>query len=133
MPPHDCGRSRSRGSQRMRMWGGRFGEGPDARMAEFTRSVEVDAALAIDDLVGSIAHVRGLGRAGLLTDDEVARLVDGLEGLKADVAADRIEWDPALEDVHLTLEVALGKRIGALAGKLHTGRSRNDQVATDLR
>src|SRR4051794_9835531 len=116
----------------MRLWGGRFSEGNDPLVADFTRSVEVDRALAIDDLTGSIAHVRGLGRAGLLTADEVARLVDGLEALKADAAADRIEWDPALEDVHLNLEVALGRKVGPLAGKLHTGRSRNDQVATDL-
>jgi argininosuccinate lyase len=117
----------------MRLWGGRFSEGNHPLVADFTRSVEIDRALAVDDLVGSIAHVRGLGRAGLLTDEEVARLVDGLEALRADVEADRIEWDPALEDVHLNLEVALRSRIGPLAGKLHTGRSRNDQVATDLR
>ena len=117
----------------MRLWGGRFGEDNDARVADFTRSIEVDAELAIDDLRGSIAHVRGLGRAGLLTDDEVAQLVDGLEGLAGDVEAGTIDWDPALEDVHLNLESALAERIGPLAGKLHTGRSRNDQVATDLR
>jgi argininosuccinate lyase len=117
----------------MRLWGGRFSEGNDPLVAEFTRSIEVDRHLAHDDLTGSIAHVRGLGRAGLLTDDEVGRLVDGLRALQDDVAAGRIEWDPGLEDVHLNLEVALGQRIGPLAGKLHTGRSRNDQVATDLR
>ena len=117
----------------MRLWGGRFREANDQRVADFTRSIEVDSALALDDLAGSIAHVRGLGRAGLITPDEVARLVEGLEGLLADVEAGRIEWDPSLEDVHLNLEVALGKRIGPLAGKVHTGRSRNDQVATDLR
>jgi argininosuccinate lyase len=117
----------------MRLWGGRFSEENDPLVAEFMRSVESDRALALDDLTGSIAHVRGLGRAGLLTADEVERLVAGLEDLKTDVAADRIAWDPALEDVHLNLEVALGKKIGPLAGKLHTGRSRNDQVATDLR
>src|SRR6185312_14321284 len=72
-------------------------------------------------------------RAGLLTDDEVTRLVNGLDGLRTDVEAGRLEWDPSLEDVHLNLEVALGRAIGPLAGKLHTGRSRNDQVATDLR
>jgi argininosuccinate lyase len=117
----------------MRLWGGRFGEGNDPRVADFTRSIEIDQELADDDLVGSIAHVRGLGRAGLLTDDEVRALVAGLEALRHDVAAGRIEWDPTLEDVHLNLESALEARIGALAGKLHTGRSRNDQVATDLR
>jgi argininosuccinate lyase len=117
----------------MKLWGGRFSEANDARMADFTRSIEIDAALAGDDLTGSIAHVHGLGRAGLLTADEANTLVAGLEGLQADVAAGRLAWDPALEDVHLNLEAALGERIGPLAGKLHTGRSRNDQVATDLR
>jgi argininosuccinate lyase len=117
----------------MRLWGGRFSEDNDARVADFSRSIELDRALAADDIVGSIAHVRGLGRAGVLTEAEVVELVDGLTGLAEDVAAERIVWDPALEDVHLNLEAALAERIGPVAGKLHTGRSRNDQVATDLR
>ncbi len=117
----------------MRLWGGRFEESSDARVADFTRSIDLDGELAIDDIVGSIAHVHGLGRADLLTSDEVDALVDGLESLGRDVAAGTIEWDPELEDVHMNLEAALGKRIGPLAGKLHTGRSRNDQVVTALR
>jgi argininosuccinate lyase len=117
----------------MRLWGGRFGEDNDARVADFTRSVEIDAELALDDLRGSVAHVRGLGRAGLMTDDEVGRLVAGLEGLAGEVEAGTLAWDPALEDVHMNLESALAERIGPLAGKLHTGRSRNDQIATDVR
>jgi argininosuccinate lyase len=118
----------------MRLWGGRFGEdGTDARVADFTRSVEIDTEMALDDLRGSIAHVRGLGRTGLLTDDEVAQLVDGLEALAREVEDGTLQWDPGLEDVHMNLEAALAERIGPVAGKLHTGRSRNDQVATDLR
>jgi argininosuccinate lyase len=117
----------------MRLWGGRFGEENDARVADFTRSIEVDAEMALDDLRGSIAHVRGLGRVGILTDDEVAILVAGLEELARDVEAGAITWDPSLEDVHMNLEAALVDRVGPVAGKLHTGRSRNDQVATDLR
>jgi argininosuccinate lyase len=117
----------------MRLWGGRFSEANDPRVADFTRSIEVDRELAVDDLLGSIAHVRGLGRAGLLTPDEVATLIAGLEALRAEVEAGTLAWDPELEDVHLNLEAALASRIGGLAGKLHTGRSRNDQVATDLR
>jgi argininosuccinate lyase len=117
----------------MRLWGGRFSEANDDRVADFTRSIEVDRELAPDDIAGSIAHVRGLGRAGLLTADEVRTLVDGLEGLGESVAAGELAWDPELEDVHLNLEAALGERVGPVAGKLHTGRSRNDQVATDLR
>ena len=117
----------------MRLWGGRFEGTTDERVADFTRSVELDCALAADDIAGSIAHVHGLGRAGLLADDEVDVLVAGLEGLRGEVEAGTIQWDPALEDVHMNLESALRERIGPLAGRLHTGRSRNDQVATDLR
>ena len=117
----------------MERWGGRFTGGTDPRVVDFTRSIEVDAALAGDDLEGSIAHVRGLGRAGILTAVEVDGLVEGLRGLAVEVEAGDVAWDPALEDVHMNLEAALEARIGPLARKLHTGRSRNDQVATDLR
>lgn len=117
----------------MRTWGKRFTGETDPRAADFTRSIEIDAALAADDLAGSIAHVRGLGRAGVLTETEVDLLVGGLVALAEDVAAGRLTWDPTLEDVHMNLEVALAKKIGPVAGKLHTGRSRNDQVAMDLR
>ena len=117
----------------MRLWGGRFAAGGDDAVAAFGRSIEVDAAMAIDDLDGSVAHVRGLGRAGILTEVEVATLVAGLADLRRDVENGELAWDPALEDVHLNLEAALTARLGPVAGKLHTGRSRNDQVATDLR
>jgi argininosuccinate lyase len=117
----------------MRLWGGRFSENGDERVTDFTRSIDIDAALALDDVRGSIAHVRSLGRAGLLADAEVSALVAGLEGLARDVEAGTLTWDPGLEDVHMNLEAALTERIGPIAGKLHTGRSRNDQVATDLR
>jgi argininosuccinate lyase len=117
----------------MRMWGGRFAGKTDPRAADFGRSIDIDRELAEDDIAGSIAHVHGLERAGLVTDDEAAQLVAGLGALAADVRAGTVEWDPALEDIHLNVEAALGERIGPVAGKLHTGRSRNDQVATDLR
>jgi argininosuccinate lyase len=117
----------------MKLWGGRFEGSTDERVADFTRSVDLDFALALDDIAGSIAHVHGLGRAGLLAPDEVETLVRGLEGLRAEVEAGSLAWDPALEDVHMNLEAALRERVGPIAGRLHTGRSRNDQVATDLR
>ena len=117
----------------MQRWGGRFSGDTDERVAEFTRSIEIDAELALDDLDGSAAHVRGLGRAGVLTRSEVEELVLGLTGLRAEAEAGTLVWIPALEDVHMNLEAALEARIGPLARKLHTGRSRNDQVATDLR
>ena len=118
----------------MRTWGGRFSGETDARVADFTRSIEVDAALAADDIAGSIAHVRGLGRAGLLT---AGRGRDPRRRPRrrspTTSRAGRASWDPALEDVHMNVEVALAEKVGPLAGRLHTGRSRNDQVATDLR
>ena len=117
----------------MKAWGGRFSEGSDPRAADFSRSIDVDRELALDDIQGTVAHVRGLWRAGLLTPNETAALLDGLRLLRDDVAAGTLEWDPELEDVHLNLEMALTKRVGAIGGKVHTGRSRNDQVTTDLR
>lgn len=117
----------------MKAWGGRFSEAPDALAAEFGRSIEVDAEMALDDLAGSVAHVHGLERAGLLTAHEARALVDGLRGLSDEVRAGTLAWDPDLEDVHMNLEMALLARVGPVAGKLHTARSRNDQVATDLR
>ena len=117
----------------MKSWGGRLEGRPDPVAAEFGRSIEVDAALALDDVDGSIAHVTGLERAGLLAADEATALRDGLAQLRDDIAAGEASWDPALEDIHMNVEFALEARIGPVARKLHTGRSRNDQVSTDLR
>jgi argininosuccinate lyase len=117
----------------MRLWGGRFAADSDEQVAAFGRSLEVDAEMALDDLDGSVAHVRGLGRAGILSEAEVSAIVGGLADLRRDVENGELPWDPDLEDVHLNLEAALTERLGPIAGKLHTGRSRNDQVATDIR
>jgi argininosuccinate lyase len=117
----------------MKAWGGRFNEGTDPRAADFSRSIAVDRELALDDIQGSVAHVRGLWRAGLLTPEETAALLEGLKHLRDEVSAGTLVWDPDLEDVHLNLEMALTAKVGAVGGKVHTGRSRNDQVATDLR
>jgi argininosuccinate lyase len=117
----------------MKTWGGRFEEPPDELAADFGRSDDFDRQLAVDDIAGSIAHVHGLGRAGVLAADEVDRLVTGLEALRDDAEHGRLPWQAALEDVHMNVEAALEAKIGALAGRLHTGRSRNDQVSTDLR
>ena len=117
----------------MKAWGGRFAAEPDANAADFGRSIEVDVELASEDIAGSLAHVSSLRRAGLLTSDEAEALSDGLRSIAADVREGTVEWDPAHEDIHMNVEMELSARIGAVAGKLHTGRSRNDQVATDLR
>jgi argininosuccinate lyase len=118
----------------VKTWGGRFADRPDPSAAEFGRSIDVDAELALDDIAGSIAHVTGLERAGLVSADEATALRDGLSALRDElVAGGTVTWDPALEDIHMNVEFALETRIGPVARKLHTGRSRNDQVATDLR
>jgi argininosuccinate lyase len=117
----------------MRLWGGRFADETDDLVAAFGRSVEIDAAMAIDDIDGSIAHVDGLAAAGLLSPAEAQTLRDGLRALRREVERSAFIWDPDLEDVHMNVEAALASRIGPVAGRLHTGRSRNDQVATDLR
>ena len=117
----------------MKAWGGRFSEGSDPRAADFSRSIDVDRELALDDIQGTVAHVRGLWRAGLLTPNETAALLDGLRVLREAVTDGTLTWDPDLEDVHLNLEMALTQRVGPVGGKVHTGRSRNDQVTTDLR
>ena len=83
----------------MKTWGGRFEREPDQRAADFSRSIEVDSELAVDDLVGSMAHARALSRAGILTTEEVDGLVAGLEGLLAEVRAGAVVWRPDLEDV----------------------------------
>ncbi|MEX1294809.1 MAG: argininosuccinate lyase [Candidatus Limnocylindrales bacterium] len=117
----------------MKAWGGRFAAEPDANAADFGRSIEVDAELAGEDIAGSLAHVEGLRRASLLTAEEADTIAGGLRAIAADVGDGAVEWDPAHEDIHMNVEMELTRRVGPVAGKLHTGRSRNDQVATDLR
>ena len=114
-------------------WGGRF-EGPtDAFVEEFTASVGFDRRLYREDIEGSMAHARMLEACGVLTTAETSDIVEGLDAIRADIDAGRFEWSVALEDVHMNIEAALVGRIGDVGKKLHTGRSRNDQVATDVR
>ena len=116
-----------------RMWGGRFSESTDALVQQFNASVSFDQRLALHDLKGSIAHATMLGETSILTPDEAARIIAGLEALQREVEAGTFVWREDLEDVHMNLEHALTERIGPVGGKLHTARSRNDQVATDFR
>ena len=116
-----------------RLWGGRFAEGPSPEMVALSLSVHFDWRLAPYDLQGSRAHARVLHAAGLLDDAELAAMLDGLDQLEADVASGAFTATEADEDVHTALERGLIERLGALGGKLRAGRSRNDQVATDLR
>ncbi len=116
-----------------RTWGGRFSAAPDKAVQEFTESISFDWMLARHDIAGSIAHAKGLVKAGILTKTEAGRIERGLRAIERDIEAGRFKWDPACEDVHMNIESALIKKIGAAGKKLHTARSRNDQVATDLR
>lgn len=115
------------------IWSGRFRETTDALVERFTASVAFDRRLAEVDIRGSIAHVTMLGEQRLLTATEVREIIRGLQDILADIRAGRFEWRDALEDVHMNIEQALTRKIGEAGKKLHTGRSRNDQVATDLR
>src|SRR5690554_1627473 len=114
-------------------WGGRFSEPTDAFVERFTASVGFDQRLYHHDITGSIAHATMLAEVGVLTVEERDSIIDGLKGVKEDIEAGRFEWSVSLEDVHMNIEAQLTKRIGITGKKLHTGRSRNDQVATDIR
>ena len=120
-------------SAKKRMWGGRFSERTDDLVETFNASIDVDQALALEDIMGSIAHATMLAEQGILTDDEARQIIGGLNGIRTEVEAGEFEWSVQLEDVHMNVERALTERIGAVGGKLHTARSRNDQVATDFR
>ena len=115
------------------MWGGRFSEATDAFVAEFTASVTFDKRLYKHDIQGSCAHATMLAKVGVLTVSERDAIIDGLAAIQADIEAGRFDWRVDLEDVHMNIEARLTDRIGITGKKLHTGRSRNDQVATDIR
>ncbi len=116
-----------------KLWSGRFNEPTDAFVEAFTASVEFDQRLYRYDIAGSIAHARMLTKAGILTELELETIVNGLEKIRKQIEAGGFEWSVELEDVHMNVESALTKEIGYAGKKLHTGRSRNDQVATDIR
>ena len=114
-------------------WGGRFSEPVDAFVARFTASVDFDKRLYRHDIIGSIAHATMLAKVGVLSDAERDAIVDGLQQIQAEIEAGSFDWRVDLEDVHMNIEARLTDRIGVTGKKLHTGRSRNDQVATDIR
>lgn len=114
-------------------WGGRFSEPTDAFVARFTASVDFDRRMYRQDIQGSVAHAKMLCKVGVLTAQERDDIIRGLEEVRIDIERGTFEWSVALEDVHMNIEAALTKKIGITGKKLHTGRSRNDQVATDIR
>ncbi len=116
-----------------KLWGGRFAEGTDALVEAFSASEHFDRRLYAHDIRGSLAHAEMLGAAGVLTGEEVSAIRQGLEDIRQEIESGDFAWDPQLEDVHMNIESRLTAKIGAAGKKLHTGRSRNDQVATDIR
>lgn len=115
------------------LWGGRFGEATDRFVQRFTASVQFDQRMAEQDIRGSIAHARMLASVGVLNAEELAAIESGLATIRAEIDAGEFAWSIEREDVHMNIEARLTVLIGDAGKKLHTGRSRNDQVATDIR
>jgi len=116
-----------------KLWGGRFTEATDAFVERFTASVNFDKRLYRVDIKGSIAHATMLSKVGVITKEEQEEIASALTAIEQDISEGKFEWSISLEDVHMNIEAELTKRIGITGKKLHTGRSRNDQIATDIR
>jgi len=115
------------------MWGGRFAAQPDAIMAEINASIEVDRRLYRQDIAASKAHAEMLGRQGIILAEDAAKIAHGLDTILSEIEQGRFAFKRELEDIHMNVEARLAELIGPAAGRLHTARSRNDQVATDFR
>ena len=115
------------------IWGGRFNAGPAAIMEEINASIEFDKRLANEDIAGSTAHVRMLAKQGIVAEADAEAIANGLATVKDEIAAGGFEFKRSLEDIHMNVESRLAELIGAPAGRLHTARARNDQVATDFK
>ncbi len=115
------------------MWGGRFAAGPDELMEEINASIEFDKRLYAQDIHGSIAHCEMLAATGIIPEDDSRRIIEGLETIAQEIKSGKFTFSRKLEDIHMNIEARLAEMIGPVAGKLHTARSRNDQVATDFR
>lgn len=117
----------------MKLWAGRFSKETDSRVNDFNSSISFDARMYQEDIQGSIAHATMLGEQGILTKEETAAIIYGLIGILADIESGALPFDPEAEDIHMFIEAELTKRIGDAGKRLHTARSRNDQVALDVR
>src|ERR1700689_4437450 len=116
-----------------KMWGGRFTERPDAIMEEINVSIDVDRQLFAQDIAASKAHAAMLAAQGILTANDAKNIARGLDTILSEIVSGSFDFKRALEDIHMNVESRLGELIGPAAGRLHTARSRNDQVATDFR
>ena len=127
------GKGAMEGGNHAALWHGRFEEGPDAQAVEFETSIYVDQRMAQDDIAGSKAHVAMLGASGIIPRDEAEQIIQALEGIAGDLASGNLAIDCSAEDIHSFVEGVLTDRIGEAGKKVHTGRSRNDQIALDER
>ena len=116
-----------------KMWGGRFSERPDAIMEEINVSIDVDRHLYAQDIAASKAHAAMLAAQGIITADDAKNIGKGLDTILSEIGKGAFDFKRALEDIHMNVEARLAELIGPAAGRLHTARSRNDQVATDFR
>ena len=116
-----------------KMWGGRFGASPDAVMEEINASIDFDRHLFRQDIAASKAHAAMLAKQGIITADDARAIARGLDTILSEIESGKLELKRALEDIHMNVESRLAELIGPAAGRLHTARSRNDQVATDFR
>ncbi len=114
-------------------WGGRFQQSTEKLVEKFSASEHYDRRLCFHDIRGSLAHASMLARQGIISDKDLAAISEGLEEIRQEIEAGTFTWRPELEDVHMNIESALSRKVGAPGRRLHTARSRNDQVATDVR
>ena len=117
----------------MKLWSGRFGKDTDALVNDFNASIQFDQRLYKEDITGSIAHAKMLGATGIISAADAEAIVQGLQSILADIEAGKVEFTADNEDIHMNVEALLTERIGDAGKRLHTGRSRNDQVALDFR
>ncbi len=115
------------------LWGGRFSGAPSEIMEAINASIDIDQRMAFEDIAGSIAHARMLAATGIISSDDATKIENGLNQIRGEIERGEMKWSAALEDVHMNIEARLKDIIGEPAGRLHTARSRNDQVATDFR
>ena len=115
-----------------KLWGGRFTKGTDKAVEDFTSSISFDSRMYAEDIMGSKAHATMLAQQGIISKEDGEKIISGLEAIKEAIDSGNFEFSVALEDIHMNIEKRLTDAIGEAGGRLHTGRSRNDQVAVDL-
>ncbi|MCK5129713.1 MAG: argininosuccinate lyase, partial [Clostridiales bacterium] len=116
-----------------KLWSGRFSKNTNKAVDDFNSSISFDMRLFKEDIMGSIVHTKGLVKQSILSSDDGTQIIDGLHEILADINAGKVEFDISYEDIHMNIEMLLTEKIGNAGKKLHTGRSRNDQVALDTR